>query len=128
MKQLEKSMILILLLAVAAISSRCDSNRMEAVPAEMKGEWASSAPKFKGFSFEISDDTLAFIDRNAEEPYEIYPISKIEKDEEEPFLHVLYYRSMDSREYKFTFYFDPSNGGTITLKNQRKYTWKKVNK
>ncbi|MBW2064453.1 MAG: hypothetical protein JRJ03_05910 [Deltaproteobacteria bacterium] len=121
-------MILIPLLWMAIFLFGCDSNRLEKVPDEMKGEWMTSAPKYKGFSFEISDQSLVFIDQNAEQPVDVYPISKIEKDEEEKNLYTIYYKVDDSADYKFSFYFDPADGGSIILKNQRKYLWKKVNK
>jgi len=118
-------MILILWMAVFLFG--CDSNRLEKAPDGMKGEWITSAPKYKGFSFEISDQSLVFIDENAEQPVEVYPISRIEKHEKEKNLYTIYYRVDESGDYRFSFYFDPSSGGSITLKNQRKYLWKKVN-
>ncbi|MBW2028341.1 MAG: hypothetical protein JRH06_17360 [Deltaproteobacteria bacterium] len=123
---LKKTVLLVLLMGIVVLSYHCGSGSLEAVPPEMKGEWGTSAPKFEGFSFEISDKSLVFIDKNAEDPFEIYPISRIEKDKEEPNLYIIHYKTEDSGDYKFSFYFDPSDGGIITLKNQRKYIWKRI--
>lgn len=124
--ELKRTVLLVLLSGILLSISSCDSTKLEAVPPEMKGEWRSSAPKFEGFSFEISDKSLVFIDKNAEDPFEVYPISRIEKDKEEPNLYIIHYKTEDSGNYKFSFYFDPSDGGIITLKNQRKYIWKRI--
>ncbi len=126
MNNLKRVSFLLFLLGFVATLVGCNSGKLKAMPAELKGTWNTSAKKFKGFTFEISDTHLTFNDQNAKPPTEEYPISKITKDKKKQNVYTIYYKSKDSQEYQFSFYFDPSGGGSIRLKNQRKYVWKKV--
>jgi len=51
---------------------------------------------------------------------------KIEEDRKErKTLYVICYKNTARQEYKFSFYYDPANQGTIRFKNQREMVWTK---
>ena len=113
-------------LSIALIG--CNPHEIEAVPDELVGEWRTAATKFEGFTFEITPKTLIFDDSNADDGRAGYLISKIEKFYEgNKTLYTIHYRNEEGLKFIFAFYYDATDGGKITLKNQKKYPWKKIN-
>ena len=63
-----------------------------------------------------------------EEKFDVYPITKIriEKDrQEQKTLYLICYKNIEGKVYKFFFYYDPANQGTIRFKNQKEMVWTK---
>ena len=108
----------------------CSSNEIENLPRELLGHWETNAPKFNGFSFELSKEALSFTDLNAENGIEFYIIQKRTKDldKKNNVYYTVYYENKEGLEFKFALYYDLSGGGKIILKNQKAIVWTRVPK
>jgi hypothetical protein len=106
----------------------CSSNEIDNLPQEMLGRWETETPKFAGFSFELSEETITFTDLNAENGIESYTIEKRTKelDNQKNIFYVVHYENEEGLELKHAFYYDPSKGGEIRLKNQKSVLWTRV--
>jgi hypothetical protein len=119
----EKVSILILCLVLL---SACQCSRKATVPGDLIGVWETTAPDYADRFFEIKADEVIF--GTGEEKFDTYPITKIkmEKDrDEQKTLYVICYKNTAGQEYKFSFYYDPANQGTIRFKNQKEMIWTK---
>ena len=106
----------------------CNSNKLDAVPVNFIGEWITPAERYKDLIIEITDESLLFKDPNDESPPEEYSITKIEKDDKENNLFIIFYETEGNLKYQFAFYYDESEGGILRLKNQKRFKWKKIEK
>ena len=106
----------------------CSSNKIENLPREVLCCWETETPKYAGFSFELSEKAITFTDLNAENGIELYIIEKRTKelDSKNKVFYVVHYENEEGLELKHAFYYDPSGGGKIRLKNQKKTVWTKV--
>ncbi len=123
-----KSIVVLVLLGVLISLLGCKSGKLDAVPPEWVAEWETQAEKFKGFTFEITGGTIVFSDMNAENKAECYPISWVQKNEKVANLFTIHCKTTEGLDYEFAFYYQASDGGTIRLKNQKAYVWKKAGK
>jgi hypothetical protein len=119
-----------LVILALLINLGCSSNKIENLPREVLGHWETETPKYSGFSFELSEETITFTDLNAENAIESNMIEKRTKelDNENNILYVVHYENEEGLELKFSFYYDPSEGGKIRLKNQKTIVWTRVPK
>jgi hypothetical protein len=119
---------IIVALAMCAMLLACDSKGPESLPPEALGVWKTSAPKYEGCYFEITKDKVLFA--NSDDYWEHISVSRILNIEIAPrvkqSLYTIYYRGEKGREYEFSFYYDPSDGGSIRLKNQTTIKWVKA--
>ena len=106
----------------------CLSNEIDNLPQEVLGHWETETPKYAGFSFELGEETVTFTDLNAENGIESNTIEKRTKelDNEANIFYVVHYENEEGLELKFAFYYDPSGGGEIRLKNQKTIVWTRV--
>jgi len=114
--------IIIYLMVLAA----CQGGGKATVPDELIGVWETTAPDYADRPFEIKADEVIFV--TGEESSDTYPITKIkiEKSREElKTLYIICYKVSARQEYKFSFYYDPANQGTIRFKNQNEMVWTK---
>lgn len=119
-----------LMVLALSINLGCSSNEIENLPQEVLGSWKTDTPKFAGFSFELSEDAITFTDLNAENGIECNMIEKRTKetDNENNIFYVVHYENEEGLALKFAFYYDPSGGGEIRLKNQETTVWTRVSK
>ena len=75
-----------------------------------------------GHIFEVID---AFFLKSIDVNYILRVRKKSKKGEEDLYLYTIYYESMEKQEFKFSFYFDPTDGGKIIFKNQKELEWQK---
>jgi hypothetical protein len=121
--KVEKVYIIIVYLMVLAA---CQGGGKAAVPDELIGVWETTAPTYADRFFEITAGEVMF--GTGEEKFDTYPINKIkiEKDfKEQKAYYIIYYKNVEGQEYKFSFYYDPANQGTIRFKNQKEMVWTK---
>jgi hypothetical protein len=114
--------IIVYLMVLAA----CQGGGKAAVPVELIGVWETTAPTYADRFFEITAGEVMF--GTGEEKFDTYPITKIkiEKDfKEQKAYYIIYYKNVEGQEYKFSFYFDRANQGTIRFKNQKEMVWTK---
>ncbi len=121
--KVEKVLVLILCLVLL---SACQRGRKAAPPDHLIGVWETTAPDYADHPFEISTNEVLF--GTGEGKFDAYPITgtKIEKDpKEQGTLYIIYYKNTAGQKYKFSFYYDPANQGTIRFKNQKQMVWAK---
>ena len=123
MKVERLSLIIICLIGLSAF--QCGGRG--AVPEDLIGVWETTDPDYADRPFEIKTDEVIF--GTGEESFDTYPITKIkiEKDPvEQKTLYIICYKNIAGQEYKFSFYYDPANQGTIRFKNQKEMVWTKA--
>jgi len=123
MMKVEKVWIIIIYLMVLSV---CQCGRKTTVPDDLIGVWETTAPTYADRFFEIKTDEIIF--GTVEGSFDTYPITKIkiEKDPvEQKTLYIICYKNTAGQEYKFSFYYDPANQGTIRFKNQQEMVWAK---
>jgi hypothetical protein len=115
-------------LAICAVLLACEPKGPESIPPEMLGVWETSAPKYEGCYFELTKDKVSFANKAYLESFVIHKISKIEivTPKVEKLLCTVYYTDSEGQEYEFSFYYDPSDGGSIRFKNQTTIKWVKA--
>jgi len=107
----------------------CSSNEIKNPPPEVLGHWETADSKFEGFSFELSNEAITFTDLNAQEnEVEYYLIQKWTKDldQNQKVYYTVYYKNKEGLELPFAFFYDPSGGGIIRLKNQKTIVWTRL--
>jgi len=121
--KVERVWIIIICLMVLFL---CQCGKKTTVPDHLIGVWETTAPDYADRPFEIKTGEIIF--GTGEENFDTYPITKIkiEKDlKEQKNLYVICYKNSARQEYKFSFYYDPANKGTIRFKNHRQMVWTK---
>jgi hypothetical protein len=118
---------IIVALATCAVLLACESKGPKSLPPEMLGVWETSAPKYEGCFFVITKEKITFANEAHLGDVNINTISKIKitHEEKQP-LYTVYYRDRKGQEYEFSFYYDPSDGGSIRFKNQITIKWVKA--
>ncbi len=122
MKVQKLSFIIICLVGLAVL--QCGGK--VTIPEDLIGVWETKTPSYADRLFEIKADEIIFA--TGEGKFDTYPITKIkiEKDREEgKTLYLICYKNAERQEYKFFFYYDPANQGTIRFKNQKEMLWTK---
>jgi len=120
---------MIMALAICAVLLACESKEPESLPPEMLAVWETSAPKYEGCYFEIKKNKISFANKAHVETYVVHDIAKIEitTPKTEKLLCTIYYKGNEGQKYEFSFYYDPSDGGSIRFKNQPTIKWIKAN-
>jgi hypothetical protein len=114
--------ILICLMALSAF--QCGGRGT--VPENLIGVWETTSPDYADRFVEIRSNEILF--GTGEGKFDTYPITKIkiEKDrQEQTTLYLICYKNIEGKVYKFFFYYDPANQGTIRFKNQKEMVWTK---
>ena len=112
------------LVPVLIILVRFAPHKALELPGKLYGEWVTTNPKYANRFFELEKRLITIgIDEN---DFDLYSISKIEKtDLKKGSLYTVTYRESLNSELTFSFYYDPSNGDVVRLKNQKNIEWKK---
>ncbi len=121
--KVEKVLVLILCLVLL---SACQRSRKATPPDHLIGVWETTAPNYADHPFEINTHEVLF--GTGEGKFDTYPITKIKIEEnrkEQKTLYIICYKNTAGQEYKFSFYYDPANQGTIRFKNQKEMVWTK---
>lgn len=116
--------LVVLIFFLALSSFQC--GKKATVPEGLIGVWKTTAAPYDDRFFEIKADEVIF--GTGEGNFDTYPITKIktEKDpREQGTLYTLSYKTIERQEYRFSFYYDSANQGTIRFKNQKEMVWTK---
>lgn len=115
---------ILLAFALLATTLGCQSAKDNTVPNALVGVWKTSAQKYADRFFEITADRVIFAIGGGKT--NSHPIAEIETLREETrILYTITYLSAEAKKYKFSFYYDPANGGVIRFKNQQRIAWAK---
>ena len=104
----------------------CSSNEIDALPQELLGEWETTEPKFEGFTFQLTQDMITFVDTNADDGVETYMIQKRTKGVDQKLkkdIYTVHYKNKEDLELKFALFYDAAGGGRVFLKNQKGFFW-----
>ena len=113
------------LVTVLMLLLGCQSRKPSAVPDELVGVWKTLNAQYADRSFEITQTSIIFSTGDGQ--IDFYPIAAAEQVREgEALLYTILYLNEARQEYRFTFYFEPSNGGVIRWKNKRDIEWAKA--
>jgi len=98
------------------------------VPEGLIGVWETKSPAYADRFVEIQGKEIIF--GTGEGKFDVYPITKIriEKEKEsqkQKTLYLICYKNIEGKVYKFFFYYDSANQGTIRFKNQKEMVWTK---
>jgi hypothetical protein len=121
--KVEKVWAIIICLMVLLV---CQCGKKTVVPDDLIGVWETTAPTYADRFFEIKTDEVIF--GTGEGKFDTYPITKVKMEknrEEQKTLYIIFYKNTARQEYKFSFYYDPANQGTIRFKNQKQMVWTK---
>ncbi len=122
-----KSVRILAALAVFACLCGCESRESRTVPEELLGVWKTSAPKYRDCYLQLTEESIIFANTAVAGGYNMNRISKIEKVHEgEETLYTIHYKDSQGQEYKLPFFYHPSSGGAIRLKNQSQILWMKM--
>ena len=103
----------------------CVPEREIILPDELVGLWRTSAPKYKDRYFEFTKNMLIF--KIGQEEIGIHEIKDLEKTgNNRNTWYTITYLSLGEK-YKFSFSYDPTNGGIITIANQNGVKWSRSN-
>lgn len=110
----------------------CQSDELKALPDELVGVWRTSAEKYDNVYLELTKDLIVFANEDFLEKIDNNFISKIEQiqvrkenQKKKDILYIIHYENDEGLKYQISFYYDPSEGGVIRLKNQEKIEWRK---
>ena len=113
------------LVTVLMLLLGCQSRKATIVPDELVGVWKTLNAQYADRSFEITQTSIIFSTGDGQ--IDFYPIAAAEQVREgEALLYTILYLNEARQEYRFTFYFEPSNGGVIRWKNKRDIEWAKA--
>lgn len=112
-------------LAVVAVSMGvlgCESEEEMVLPEGLIGTWKTTAPAYAGRSLRVTRATVAFGAVDGIEPSHLIQRVTSVREHDAVLYTITYAGPVDET---VSFYYDPAGGGTITLKNQRQFQWKK---
>lgn len=122
-----KSSSTLLVLAIFLFLFGCQLREPETLPPEIVGVWESPAPKYKDCTLELTKEFVVFTSGEFQDHIDVNFIVKVEKKpERNHVLYTIHYENLEEQKYKFSFYYYPSKGGVMRLKNQKRIEWKKV--
>ncbi|UCB49380.1 MAG: hypothetical protein JSW56_00275 [Deltaproteobacteria bacterium] len=118
---------IILTLAVLVSLFGCLSGGSEGVPTELIGVWKTSVPKYKGCSIELTRDYIIFTNSHLAAHINANFVLRMKQvPERGHYLCTILYENIHEQRYKFSFYYYPTKGGVIRLKNLLDVDWRKV--
>jgi hypothetical protein len=105
----------------------CLSGTPEGVPTELMGVWKTSAPRYNACTIELTRDYIIFTNSHVGAHADTnFVIGMKRVAEKGHFLLTILYENIHEQRYKFSFYYDATNGGVIRLKNQIDVEWRKA--
>ena len=128
---------LFLLFIILILFFGCGNQKTLITKDGLNGIWKTNEPRYNDCSFALTQDLIIFasgqifeaIDAFLLKSIDVNYIKKIRKTEkkkkEDLILYTIYYESMNKQEFRFSFYFDPSDGGKIMFKNQQYIEWRR---
>lgn len=114
--------ICLVMITVSMVASGCESEGETVLPDGLIGTWKTTAPAYAGRSLRVSRATVAFGAVDGSEPTHLIQRVTSVREHDAVLYTITYAGPVDET---VSFYYDQAGGGTITLKNQRQFQWKK---
>jgi hypothetical protein len=114
--------LLSVLTAVSAATSGCNAGGETVMPEALIGTWTTTAPAYADRALRFTRTAVVFgADVGIENSHPVQRVmSALDHD---TLLYTVVYTDLVDQE--ISFYYTPGDGGTITLKNQREFQWKR---
>ncbi|MGD2246650.1 MAG: hypothetical protein PVI11_08900 [Candidatus Aminicenantes bacterium] len=96
-------------------------------PDELIGTWKRTDSQYERAFFELTQEKIIFGTLSGE--VNAHTIKKINQEKVPDTAEILYtvtYVNIEGKEFKFPFYFNPENGGTVRFQNQPEVIWIKA--
>ena len=93
-------------------------------PDELIGRWKRTDSQYERAFFELTHEKIIFGTLSGE--VDAHAIKKINQEKVPDTAEILYtvtYVNIEGKEFKFSFYFNPENGGTVRFQNQPEVIW-----
>lgn len=111
--------------ALVATSLGCQSGNEQTIPDGLSGVWVTSHPKYADRYFQLKDDVIIF--GTGKETIELHALMNIDAT---PYGDIIHYTISHlnhyGQYYTFSFYYNPTNDGTIWFENQKHILWTRV--
>ncbi len=116
-----------LTLAILSSLFGCLSEKSEGVPSELIGVWKTYSPPYRQCSIELTRDYIIFTNSRLAAHIDTNFVLRMKRlPERGHFLCTILYENIHEQRYKLSFYYYPTKGGVIRLKNQIDVEWRKV--
>jgi hypothetical protein len=113
---------LLIALAILMAAFGCGSERTTMVPDELVGTWRTLEPKYADTYIALTRNTIVFgTGEGSATVRSILAVEKVRTDEK--ILYTVFYADPERQEYRFSFYYEPADGGVMRWRNQRSIVW-----
>lgn len=102
----------------------CQSKENNAVPDNLLGVWKTTHPKYADRFFEIKNDLIIFGQGDGKSEFHAFADIESTREGKQIFYTIIHINHHGQR-FTFSFYYDPTDGGTIRFKNQKQIVWTK---
>lgn len=114
----------IALLTGLLLLSGCGRGRIKEVPPELLGVWRTDAPGYQDRFMEIRPREIIF--GTGPGSADIHTINGLRRRAAPGHIDfTIFYDNVEGQEYEFSIIFEYSEGGQITLTNQRNMVWRR---
>lgn len=124
MTAITKIISVLLLLAIACMSSGCNNSRI--LPDALVGFWTTENPRYRDRFIEL-DNVYLFIGVGTRQVPKLQVVNKFKAMQAgNETTYTIYSKDMQGVGDQMTFKFRPANGGEIEFSNQRGVVWRRV--
>jgi len=100
--------------------------KIKSIPEELLGVWETSDPRYAETYFEFGLNMLSFKDKEGNITDHMITSIKRKKTEGNNWLeYKIKYKNKETKEIEFSFYYDPTDKGSLRLKNQELIVWQR---
>lgn len=110
-------------LAIALLTTTvgCQSDNGKTVPDTLVGVWKTSHPKYADRFIEIKKEFVIF--GTGGESSTVHAIADVDRIHDGKNIYTITHLNHAGQRYSFSFYYDPSNDGTMRFRNQKDILW-----
>lgn len=102
--------------------------KIKSIPDELLGTWETSESRYANTYFEFGLNTITFKDKEGNiDNYTISSIKMKKAEGNDWYEYMIKYKNEETKKVEFSFYYDPTNEGSLRFKNQELIVWHKKN-
>lgn len=114
-------------MAMLATIWGCQPGDRQTVPEDILGVWKTAHPKYEDRYIEITKDALIF--GTGGDTFRLHAIADVDNSREgKSIMYTITHINHEGQRYRFSFYYDPEDNGTMRLKHQQRIIWKRERK